>query len=145
MAIKGRLFGATFGAPNATARVARLQSLRIYKNRVHLMIIWIRSLIAALLVWQLALAQAQGATVTERLQWNDALDTSILPPSGDVAWQAADKEIRRGFEAGTLWVRLRVTAQAQEDLYLALRQVSVDDLAVGVQYPAAADSSRTLE
>ena len=103
--------------------------------------IWIRSLIAALLVWQLALAQAQGATVTERLQWNDALDTSILPPSGDAAWQAADKEIRRGFEAGTLWVRLRVTAQAQEDLYLALRQVSVDDLAVGVQYPAAADSS----
>ena len=103
--------------------------------------IWIRFLIAALLVWQLALAQAQGATVTERLQWNDALDTGILPPSGNAAWQAADKEIRRGLEAGTVWVRLRVKAQAQEDLYLALRQVNVDDLAVGVQYPAAADSS----
>ena len=101
--------------------------------------IWIRSLIAALFVWQLALAQ--GATVTERLQWNDALNTGILPPGDDAAWQIADKEIRRGFEAGTLWVRLRVKTQAQEDLYLALRQVNVDDLAVGVQYPGAADSS----
>ena len=104
--------------------------------------IWFHSLIAALLAWQLALAQ--GATVTERFQWNDALQTSLLPPSGDAAWQAADKEIRRGFEAGTLWVRLRVKAQAQEDLYLALRQVSVDDLAVGVQYPVAAGSSTSL-
>jgi len=104
--------------------------------------IWIRSLIATLFVWQLALAQ--GATVTERLQWNDALSTGILPRSGDAAWQAADKEIRRGFEAGTLWLRLRIKTQAHEDLYLALRHVSVDDLAVGVQYPAAADSRPSL-
>jgi len=104
--------------------------------------IWIRLLLATLLAWQFA--PAQSASVTERLQWQDALKTGILPPAGDAAWQPADKEIRRGFEAGTLWVRLRVTTQAGEDLYLALRQVSVDDLSVGVQYPAAQNGDPDL-
>lgn len=102
----------------------------------------IRFLVAAVMVWQIALAQA--AVVTQRQQWNDALQTGRVPPSDSAVWQAADKEIHRGLETGTLWLRLRVQVQAHEDLYLALGNINVDDLAVGVQYPAPSQEAEVL-
>ena len=95
----------------------------------------IRFLIVAVLLWHHLSAPA--VTVTERLQWNDAQQTANLPPTGDALWHTAGKAVDRGWESGTLWLRMRVQAQAQEDLYLALRHVNVDDLAVGVQLPTS--------
>ncbi len=100
-----------------------------------MMKLWTHLLLAALMVCQFA--AAQSASVTERLQWQDRLNTGILPPVGDAAWQAADQVIRRDLDVGTL----RVHSQEREGLYLALRQVRVDDLSVGVQYPAVADGA----
>lgn len=99
----------------------------------------IRCLIAVAMLWLVTLAQA--VTVTERLQWHDALQTGVMAPQGDPAWRVAEKKIQGDVATGTLWLRLRVQVSAQEDLYLMLRDVNVHDLAVGVQYLAAADAA----
>ena len=104
---------------------------------------WTRLLLAAALVLQVA--SAQSASVLERLQWLDARHTEIPPPAGDSAWQAAGKEVGLGLNAGTLWLRLRVTTQEREDLYLALRLVGVDDLAVGVQDASVPEGTPALQ
>ncbi len=108
-----------------------------------MMKLWTHLLLAALLVCPFTAVHA--ASVKERLQWQDKLNTGILPPADSAAWQAADKVIRRDLDAGTLWVRLRVHSHEREDLYLALRQVHVEDLSVGVQYPAVADGNPALQ
>ena len=100
-----------------------------------MMKLWTRLLLAALMVCQFT--AAQSASGTERLQWQDRLNTGILPPVGDAAWQAADQVIRSDLDVGTL----RVHSQERQGFYLALRQVRVDDLSVGVQYPAVADGA----
>ena len=104
---------------------------------------WTRLLLAAWLV--LHFASAQSASVLERLQWQDARHTGLPPPAGDSAWQAAGKEVGLGLDAGTQWLRLRVTTHAREDLYLALRQVGVDDLAVAVQDASVPEDSPALQ
>ena len=104
---------------------------------------WTRLLLAAWLV--LHFASAQSASVLERLQWQDSRHTGTPPPTGDSTWQAAGKEVGFGLNAGTLWLRLRVTTQEREDLYLALRLVGVDDLAVGVQDASVPEGSPALQ
>lgn len=93
-----------------------------------------RLLLAALLSW--GWAGAHAYTVLERVQWYDADHSSILPPTDDAAWQATGSKIRRGYETGALWLRLRVQKQGLEDLYLSMRRSSVDDVAVWVQLPS---------
>ncbi len=97
-----------------------------------MMKLWTRLLLAALMVCPFIAAQSAG--ITEPLQWQHKLHTGIVAPASGTAWQAADKVMRNDFDAGTL----RVRSQESEGLYLALRQVSVDDLWVGAQYPAVA-------
>lgn len=98
------------------------------------MMTFARLLLAALLSW--GWAGAHAYTVLERVQWYDADHSSILPPTDDAAWQATGSKIRRGYETGALWLRLRVQKQGREDLYLSMRRSSVDDVAVWVQLPS---------
>jgi len=101
----------------------------------------IRILLSALLF---SAAGAYANAVTERLQWYDASNKASPPLADDPAWSPAQTTIRRGFETGTLWLRLRVHQNEGDALYLALRRVSVEDVAVYVQNVAAtADNAQT--
>jgi signal transduction histidine kinase len=118
---------------DALAPLAAPQNLP--KIAFTMMKLWTRLLLAALMVCQLT--AAQSASENERLQRQDRLNTGILPPAGSAAWQAADQVRRSDLDVGTLHVR----SQEREDRYLALRQVRVDDLSVGMQYPLVADGA----
>ena len=95
----------------------------------------IRILLSALLF---SAASAYANAVTERLQWYDATNKAAPPLADDPAWSPAQTTIRRGYETGTLWLRLRVHQNEGDALYLALRRVSVGDIAVYVQSLAPA-------
>lgn len=94
-----------------------------------------RLLLAALLGWGWAAAHAY--TVLERVQWYDANNSGNLPAADDAAWQASGVHIRRAYETGTLWLRMRVQKQGAEDLYLTVGRTHVDDIAVWVHLPSA--------
>ena len=101
----------------------------------------IRILLSALLF---SATSAYANAVTERLQWYDASNKAAPPLVDDPAWSPAQTTIRRGYESGTLWLRLRVHQNEGDALYLALRRVSVEDVAVYVQNLApAADNVQT--
>lgn len=99
------------------------------------MMTFARLFLVALLVWGWPAAHAD--TVLERVQWYDAHNSGILPADDAAAWQASGQRIRRGYETGTLWVRMRVQKQGAEDLYLTARHSNVDDIAVWLQLPSA--------
>ena len=77
----------------------------------------IRILLSALLF---SAASAYANAVTERLQWYDATNKAAPPLADDPAWSPAQTTIRRGYETGTLWLRLRVHQNEGDALYLAL-------------------------
>ena len=103
----------------------------------------IRILLSALL---LSAASAYASAVTERLQWYDASNQAAPPPVGDAVWTPAQTTIRRGYETGTLWLRLRVHQNEGDLLYLALRRASVEDVAVYVgPLASAAERGQTMD